>query len=92
MVAKTTMRERSPMEESRCVAITIAAMAMTVPRMSMAIAGVAMVAVAGVVSSISNTVMPVASMTVASMPTKSSCTYRSIACTEEGTKGAWVKK
>ena len=80
MVAKTTMRKRSPMEESWGVA-------MTVPRMSMAIVGVPMVAIARVVSPISNTVMTVASMAVASMPTKSSRAYRSIACTEEGTKG-----
>ena len=79
------------MEESWRVAIPIAAMAMSVTRMTMAIARVTMVAVAGVVSLISNTVMPVASMAVASMPTKSSRTYRSIACTEEGTKGAWLK-
>ena len=87
MVAKTTMRKRSPVEESWGVSITVAAMAMTVPRMSMAIAGVPMVAIARVVSPISNTMMAVASMAVASMPTKSSRAYRSIACTEEGTKG-----
>ena len=43
VVAKTTMWERSPMEESWCVTIPIATMAMTISRMSMTIAGVAMV-------------------------------------------------
>ena len=95
MVAVTTVRERSPMEESWCVTIPIATMAMAIARMSMAIARMAIARVAivaRVVSPITNTVMAVASMPVASMSTKSSRTYRSISCTEEGTKGTWVKK
>ena len=72
MVAETTVRERSPMEESWCVTISIATMAMAVARMSMAIARGSIVAIARVVSSVTNTMMAVASMAVASMPTKSS--------------------
>ena len=57
--------------------------------MSMTIAGVAMVAIARVVSTVSHTVVAIASMMVTSVPTESSRTYRSIACTEEGSKGTW---
>ena len=79
------------MEESceSFVTIPIATMAMTISRMSMTIAGVAMVAIARVVSTVSHTVMAIASMMVTSVPTESSRTYRSIACTEEGSKGTW---
>ena len=92
MVSKPRVRERSPMEESRRVTVSVAPVAVAITRVSMAVAGVSMVAIARMVSTMSNAVVAVAPMAIASMVSaKSSCTYRSITCTEEGTKGTWVK-
>merc|ERR1712116_16627 len=76
------------MEESRRVTVSVAPVAVAITRVSMAVAGVSMVAIARMVSSMSNAVVAVAPMAIASMVSaKSSCTYRSITSTEEGTKG-----